>query len=89
MSLRKTVKELLSSLDSWELTYWLAFHSVEPVTAERSDLASAIVASTIARCYGNKLGPDKFMVDWWKDRKQQTPVEFVKAYFIALAKRSQ
>ena len=49
-----TVRELLSRIDSKELTEWAAFYSIDPFGNVRSDIQSGIVASTIANCNRTK-----------------------------------
>jgi len=47
-----TVRQLLASIDSKELSEWAAYYSIEPFGYFRSaDLPAAIVASTIANCH--------------------------------------
>lgn len=43
-----TVKQLLASLDSAELTEWMAFNNIEAIGEARADLRAGIVASTVA-----------------------------------------
>ena len=45
-----TVREMLSRIDSKELTEWAAFYSIEPFGGFRSDIQSGVIASTIANC---------------------------------------
>jgi len=43
-----TVNELLSRVDSHELSEWVAYAQVEPFGEDRADLRSAIIACTFA-----------------------------------------
>lgn len=43
-----TVKTLLASLDSNELTEWQAFDTLEAIGEARADLRAGIIASTVA-----------------------------------------
>jgi hypothetical protein len=43
-----TVKQLLASLDSRELTEWAAFDAIETIGEARADLRAGIVASAAA-----------------------------------------
>ena len=46
-----TVRTMLASMDSKELSEWAAYYSIEPFGYFRSaDLPAGIVASTIANC---------------------------------------
>jgi hypothetical protein len=48
LALGKTVRELLASIDSAELTEWLAYDRIEPFGEERADLRTGMVCSTVA-----------------------------------------
>lgn len=48
-----TVRQLLASLDSAELTEWMAFDRMEPIGEFRADLRAGIIASTVAN-YGGR-----------------------------------
>lgn len=43
-----TVRELLTRIDSRELSEWMAYYEVEPWGAEPADYRTGIVASTVA-----------------------------------------
>ncbi len=49
-----TVRELLQRIDSKELSEWIAYDTVEPIGAVRTDLAAGIISSTIANCHRGK-----------------------------------
>ena len=49
-----TVRELLSKIDSKELSEWAAFYSIEPFGYFRSDMQAGIIASTVANCNRTK-----------------------------------
>ena len=49
-----TVRELLQRIDSRELTEWIAYDTVEPIGAVRTDLSAGIISSTIANCHRGK-----------------------------------
>ena len=49
-----TVRELLQRIDSRELTEWIAYDTVEPIGAVRTDLAAGIISSTVANCHRGK-----------------------------------
>lgn len=46
-----TVRELLSRIDSRELSEWMAFYSLEPWGTEVDDHRHGVVAATIANVY--------------------------------------
>ena len=53
--LHTPVKTLQREMDSEEFAYWIAYHSgIEPIGAERTDLAVAINSATIAQCHMKK-----------------------------------
>ena len=49
-----SVREMLQRIDSRELTEWIAYDTVEPIGAVRTDLAAGIISSTIANCHRSK-----------------------------------
>jgi len=62
-----TVRQLLASMDSKELSEWAAFYSIEPFGYFRSsDLPAGIIASTLANCNRTKSSktftPKDFML---------------------------
>jgi Protein of unknown function (DUF4035) len=48
LRLGRTVGELLDTMDSVELSEWMAYDHLSPIGDERQDLMSGIIASTIA-----------------------------------------
>ena len=58
-----TVRELLTRIDSRELTEWLAYYGLNPWGPERADLNAGIVASTVANVMttGGRFKPSDFM----------------------------
>ena len=59
-----TVRELLARIDSRELSEWIEFNSVEPISY-RGDLQAGIIASTIAN------------VNRGKDTQPFHPIDFM------------
>jgi hypothetical protein len=51
LELKKTVSELLSSLDSQELTEWMAYYQIAPFGEFRRDLQAGVIASTSANIH--------------------------------------
>ena len=49
-----TVKQLLNTIDSRELSEWVAYDTIEPIGSIRTDLAGGIISSTIANCHRGK-----------------------------------
>lgn len=60
LRLGRTVRELLATTSSEELTDWRAFDSVEPIGDGRLDLGFGVVAATVANYAGmaRKSGSD-------------------------------
>ena len=61
-----TVKQMLESISSKELSEWAAYYSIEPFGYFRSaDLPAGIIASTIANCnrtkHSKSFSPKDFM----------------------------
>jgi|SRR5699024_10309356 len=64
-----TVRELLSRIESRELTEWAAYERVTgPLGPERADIHAGIIASTIANANrgkgGKKAKPKDFIPKW-------------------------
>lgn len=88
LALGCTVRQLLASIDSQELTHWLAYYRLEPWGEWRSDARAATICSVIAnalRTRGPAVGPEKFMLKFEGD-KRQTPEEMAErlATFTAM-----
>lgn len=91
-----TVKQLMTTMDSEELTYWMAYDSVSPIGDDRDDIRAALVCQTIGNRTGGKVDnvPFKlsdYFIDVWRERKDDNPVDdgyptpeelLVKAKFI-------
>jgi hypothetical protein len=58
-----TVREMLSRIDSRELSEWLAYYGLNPWGPERADLRAGTIASTVANCMSDKgnYKPSDFM----------------------------
>jgi hypothetical protein len=73
-----TVRTLLNSLDSAELTEWMAFESLEAFGDSRADLRMGILASTVANYGGRELKqhakPADFMPYLQRDEVEEKPV---------------
>lgn len=54
LRLGRTVREMLATMSSYELTLWRAFDVLEPVGDWRHDLGHAVVASTMANIHRGK-----------------------------------
>ena len=81
--LKKTVGELLESMDSDELTYWLAFARVEPLDGYRNDINFASLQSLLGNCNrGSSQKPftvEDFLPDYFgENRPEQTPQDMEK-----------
>lgn len=83
LALGKTVNELLSTLDSVELTYWRAYYRIDPFGQDRNDLANGIVAATVANCHRSRntdaYKASQFMYEYKPTATvEQTPEEVAK-----------
>tara|TARA_Y100001973_G_C5143640_1_gene304229 strand:+ start:311 stop:574 length:264 start_codon:yes stop_codon:yes gene_type:complete len=86
-----TVRQLLDSLDSRELSEWIAFHThIEPIGETRADLRTGIVASTLANVNRGKNRQPYKAVDFmpYLEKKPQSQDE-MKAKFFAAFKEVQ
>lgn len=76
LALGRTVSELEQTMSCREFSQWAAFYAVHPFGAERDNLHSAIIASTIANVHRSKgqqaVKVDDFMI---KDQSQQKKAE--------------
>lgn len=54
-----TVKQLLSNMDSSELTEWIAFERLEAIGEARADLRAGIIASAVGN-HGNRVLPKPY-----------------------------
>lgn len=63
-----TVRELLSRIDSRELSEWQAFFRLEPMPEQRADFRSGVIASVIANSNRTKntkpFEPHDFIPDY-------------------------
>ena len=81
-----TVRQLLDSLDSRELSEWLAFHThIEPIGETRADLRTGIVASTLANVNRGKNRQAYKAVDFmpYLDKPKQSETEMQSKFFAA------
>jgi len=60
------VAELQATMSAREFARWAAYARIEPIGEDREDLRMAILASTIARCAGNKVRPRDFLPEFWR-----------------------
>lgn len=83
----KTVRQLLSEMDSMELTEWMAYDQVEPFGEWRADLRAGIVASTIANALRGRgsrpLAPEDFIPRFAAREQQELSVDETIAAFAA------
>tara|TARA_R110000824_G_scaffold190864_2_gene372429 strand:+ start:645 stop:950 length:306 start_codon:yes stop_codon:yes gene_type:complete len=82
-----SVRDLLNTIDSKELTEWVAFDSIEPIGAIRTDLVGGIISSTIANCHRGKnqspFSPTDFMP--LHESKKENCTEEIGAKLAALS----
>ncbi len=85
------MRQLLSELDSRELSEWMAYETVEPFGAVRDNLHAGVVAATVAnvnRAKGDKtFSPDDFLLQFGKGRSagQEASVETMMAQMQMIA----
>jgi Protein of unknown function (DUF4035) len=86
----RTVRELLSSLDSEEIAEWAAFYRLDPFGGIRGDYQAAVVAQVVAQANAKKDHTFKlsdFLLKWGtkeqKDRgmSQQEILSMIRARF--------
>ena len=51
-----TVREMLSRLDSRELSEWMAYSSIEPIGEYRNDLRFAMLTCTVTNLFKGAVG---------------------------------
>jgi len=86
-----TVRQLLESVDSRELSEWAAYHSIEPIGSFRSDLQAGIVASVMANCHRSQKSsktfqPMDFMPIGDHNKKKDMTGADMKAMMVGFAK---
>jgi hypothetical protein len=62
-------------MSSRELTEWIAYNAIQPFGDTRSDLRSAIIASTVANCHRTSGTPFKVADFMPYEEKQKDDVE--------------
>jgi hypothetical protein len=71
-----TVRQMLSVIDSEELTEWLAYDQIEPFGQQREDLRAGLICSTVANHSisppKNPLRPSDFML--FVEKRKAEPV---------------
>lgn len=73
LALGKSVRELLNSMDSAELSYWMALARIEPIGMDRIDHGFAMLASLIANTNsgrGRKFTVRDFL-GWQRERTRK------------------
>jgi hypothetical protein len=83
-----TVRQLLSNLDSRELTEWMAYDLIEPFGPWREDLRAGIISSTIANALRSKGGrtyqPADFLPQFGEQQQERmTPEQTIAAFAAA------
>ena len=69
--------ELQARMSSAEFAEYLAFHSIEPIGEERSDLRAGIIAATVAGAHGSRAKPIDFMPFTKQRDGKQSPGEML------------
>jgi len=55
---------LLEHLTSTQMTEWLAYNQISPISDQRGDIRNAVLASVVANTQGGKTKPEDFMPKW-------------------------
>jgi len=79
-----SVNEMLTRIDSHELTEWMAYYTVEPFGENRADLRAGIISSTIANINRSKDRPAYKPLDFMpyaEKEKRQSLTDGLKAAF--------
>ena len=83
-----TVKQLLSEIDSREISEWIAFNNIEPFGEQRADLRAAMIACVMANAWRGKNQPafklDDFILNF--DPPKQQSVEEMKKILKEICK---
>jgi len=87
--LKKTVGELLDTMDSLELSEWMAFASLEPLDGDRGDIHAAQVCSVLANQWRSKeqkpVEVVDFIPDWYAVQKpKKSNFDAFKAWMMAV-----
>lgn len=68
LALGKTVRQLLTELDSKEITEWQAYDAITPIGPERGDVQAALVATVLVNVNRAKDSAaaklTDFLLDW-------------------------
>lgn len=86
------VRHLLATVDSAELSEWMAYEQVAgPLGPLRQEISAAIIALTVARAMGGKkakrLKLDEFLPAWSKAAREDQPWEEQLRIVVALNKQ--
>lgn len=76
MSMGKTVREMLGSMDALELTEWFAYMRIETLPQDRADLCAGIVASATANFGSRQIRKPYRAADFmpYLNRQESGPV---------------
>jgi hypothetical protein len=73
----------LASISCPDLAELLAFDRIEPIGRIRDDWQAALIANTIARCHGNEMAVEDFLLEFGPREVEQQSVEDM----VAIMKR--
>ena len=87
--LKKTVGEILDTVDSAELTEWMAFSTLEPLDGDRADIHAAQVCAMMANQWRGKdsklFEVVDFIPDWYSVAKpKKNEFAAFKAWMVAV-----
>ena len=79
--------ELLTAIDSTELSEWMAFYNIEPWGAEADDLRASYAVWRLAQTWGCKAALDLFVPPVDPQPQPEQSPEAMKAIFAGIAAR--
>jgi len=82
------VGELLTAIDSPELSEWMAFYTIEPWGAEADDLRASYAAWRLAQTWGSKAKLDDFVPTVDRPPQPKQSSEAMKRIFAGIAARA-
>lgn len=73
------MRELLATIDSYELCEWIAFNNLDPITQDRGDAQAAMMCSTLANVWRGHWQRNytvrDFMPDYGGQKKTEKPTQ--------------
>lgn len=87
LRLGKTLGEVQTCMDTYELSLWREFDRMSPLGDERGDLLHACLAATVAQAAGAKVKPLDMMIQWGgadtQEAEHQAGASAMKAFLLS------